>query len=288
MARKLIADQHVPGLGRNGHEVLAETDETGDFEILKIEDLKVDPKYQRNLNTDLVAKIARDWDMAAAGMIAVSRRRNGETYIVNGQHRAAGATLAGETEICCQVFNGLTPLQEADLRLKFNTTRPDTAMDKFRGEIAARYPRALAIRELADTFGTQINLRSDPKRGINAIGTCEKLYDRDKGLTLTRVFEFIHEAFGAVEGPFSTAPMLQAVAWMITFHDDDGISYPRMADRIRSEGISGIERKARAHRAAMGGTLWQNYYRAFIEIYNYRLPEAARLEWVSSTARIKK
>jgi hypothetical protein len=194
----------------------AET-EMGDMEVVAIDDLNVDHAYQRDLDAGLVQRIAAGWDIVASGPIVVSRRPDGSLWIVNGQHRAAAAKVAGETHILAQVKSvaGMTPdearVYEAELRLKGNTRRTDKSQERFRAQVAARHADSLAIVEIASKFNTRINPWNDQKHGI--------------------------------------------------------------------KGIEALDRKARAHKGAMGGALWTNYYRAMIEIYNTNLPQKSRLEW---------
>lgn len=261
----------------------AET-EMGDIEVVTIDDLNVDHAYQRDLDAGLVQRIAANWDLVASGPIVVSKRPDGSLWIVNGQHRAAAAKVAGEKEILAQVKSvvGMTPddarVYEAELRLKGNTRRTDKSQERFRAQVAARHPDSLAIVEIASKFKTRINPWPDSKHGINSVSAVERLYRKNNGVLLTRVFEFIRDAFGEVEGAHASVAMLQAVAWLLEHHDQE-MNRSRMVERVGIEGIESIDRKARAHKGAMGGALWTNYYRAVIEIYNTNLPARSRLLW---------
>lgn len=261
----------------------------GDFEVLTIDDLKIDHAYQRDLNVDLVQKIARDWDIAAAGPLVVSRRADGSLFIVNGQHRAAAAKTAGEEEVIAQVVDMTeVPLDEArkleaELRLKGNSRRSDKVQERFRAQLAAGYRESLAIVEIADTFGTRINPWPDGRHGINCVSTVEALYRKDRGGHLVRVFEFVQEAFGQVDGPTSTSTILAGVSWLLERHDH-GMDRKRMVERLGVEGTDQLMRAAMAHRAALHGSTWMNFYRAMIGAYNERLPEAKRLPWITSAA----
>src|SRR3989304_2375030 len=121
-------------------EVLPSTWGVGNLEVLTIDDLHVDHTYQRDLSADRVQSIAARWDIVAAGPIVVSRRANGDLYIVNGQHRAAAAKMAGETHVIAQVVNDLTAKKEATLRLKGNCRLGDKAMERFRAQLVSGDP----------------------------------------------------------------------------------------------------------------------------------------------------
>jgi hypothetical protein len=270
------------------HSEAIRSGEAGDFVVLRIDDLKVDHAYQRDLDVNLVQKIARSFDIAAAGPIVVSLRSDGSYFIVNGQHRAAGAKTAGEEEIIAQVvdYSGV-PLdearrKEAELRLKGNDRRSDKALERFRAQIAASHRESLHIVEICDQFGTRINPWADPRHGVTAISTVERLYRKDNGGHLVQVFKFIQEAYGRVDGPSAASTILSGVSWLLERHDNE-MNRGRMAQRLGIEGLDSLNRQARAHKAAMGGSLWMNTYRAMIGIYNERLKEDRRLAWRTST-----
>jgi hypothetical protein len=112
--------------------------------------------------------------------------------VVDGAHRVAGATLAGETEMLAQVLTGLDRQSEAELRLKGNVKRSDKSAERFKAQVAAGWPESLAIMEIVANFDTKLNLSSpDVRHGINAISAVETIYRRNKGILLTRTFELI-------------------------------------------------------------------------------------------------
>lgn len=259
---------------------LANTVQAGAIEAVAIDDLHLDHVYQRDLSADLVQKMANNWDMAVAGTITVSRRPNGDLYIIDGQHRAAAAKLAGEEYILAQVLEQKGRADEAQMRLRGNVRRGDKAQERFRAQLAAGDPESKAIVKLCDQFETQINPYPESRAGINAVSQVEFIYRIDKGILLTRVFEVIQKTWGTVGGEHSSANVLRGLAWLL--HRQGGeLSVPRLIERLQVEGVGAVDRKARAHKAAMGGSLWLNWYRAAIEVYNHRLPEPSKLKWIT-------
>lgn len=260
--------------------VLAEA-AAGSMEVLPIALLKVDHAYQRDLSMALVQKIARNYDLSAAGPIVVSKRTNGEYFIVNGQHRAAGAQMAGETEILAQVVHGLSAEQEAELRLKGNTRRSDSSFERFRAQRAAGHADTLAIDSIVEGLGSKVNSWSDQKHGINSIATLEWLYGRDGGLVLVRVLELARDAYGELNGQAAAVATLKGLAWLLDRHTLGAgeLNRQRLVDRLGAEGIEELYRRTRSHQANLGGARWMNLYRAAIEMYNEGLPENKRIHW---------
>ena len=258
-------------------DLLAKVAGSGTIELVRIEDLQTDPVYQRDLSRDLVERIKANWDMSAAGYIVVSRRASGALYIVNGQHRTAAAVDLGLTEIAAQVIDGLDARQEAELRLMGNTARTDSSQERFRAQVAAGHPESLKIMEICAQFGTRINPSNDMKHGINSVSAVEDLYRRDDGMTLIKTLEVIKDAFGEVGGKAAGVAMLKGIAFTLTTHPSE-IDRQRLIDRIQAETLDDLERQARNFKAAVGGPLWMNTYRAILAAYNTRLPESSRIE----------
>lgn len=250
----------------------------GEMAVVKIDDLDIDHSYQRDLDPNLVQSIADNWDIVAAGPIVVARRADGSLWIVNGQHRAAGAKRAGEAEILAQVVPSQGSAHEATIRLRGNTRRSDKSQERFKAQVAAGNRESLAIVELLRNFDTQINRWNDARNGINSVSAVERLYRRDQGVLLARVLEVIRDTYGGFGGKPVTVANLNGVAWFLVKHGHE-YQRDRLVEKCRAAGIDEIDRKARAHRAAMGSALWMNYYRAMVELYNDRLPEGSRLMW---------
>jgi hypothetical protein len=246
------------------------------LQVVPIDELKVDHRYQRLLNQNLVEEIHAAWDMVAADVITVSRRDTGELYIVNGQHRAAAAKLAGETEMLAFVYEGLTVEQEADLRLKSNTQRPDTSLERFWASVTRGDKRARAIVALLEEFETKVNRSPNNANGVNCVSTLEMLYTDSEQL-LRGTLRAIKEAHGTINGEPARVPVIRGVFWFLKVHEGD-YHWSSLIDRMAKHGPDDLMRRARSHKVVAGGPDWINYYRALLEVYNYRRAEHTRLE----------
>lgn len=258
-------------------KLLSDQGQVGTLEIVKIDDLHRDMSYQRPINQELVDDIASKWDIAAAGAIVVSRRKNGDLYIVNGQHRTAAARQVGEIEIVAQVINGLSAKEESILRLKGNFRKPDKPQERFRAQLAAGDADSHAIKQIVEAVGGVINTGTSGTYGINCISTLEGLYRRDRGILLTRSLEAIKETFGSLDGPPVTVSVVKGMSWFLEQHPA-GYDRGRFVERLSTVGVRGLLQQARNHKAVMGGAMWINTYRAMVEAYNERLADRNKLE----------
>ena len=254
------------------------TGAAGEIEIVELAKLRIDPLYQRDLIADFVEAMADNWDIVTAGTIVVSRRPNGDLYIVDGQHRSAAAVRAGETHILAQVLSEPSAEEEARLRLKGNFKRTDRIYEVFRARIAAGDPKARKIKRILKDLDTQINYSPTGESGINAVAAVEKLFDLDDGVTLIKILALQKELFGPISPEYASSNTLKALAWFLARHENE-IDDERFKRLYKAMGPAALNRSGRAHKASMGGSLWMNTYRALVTMYNEGLTDASKLEW---------
>jgi len=92
------------------------------FENLDLKKIRI-PGYQRTVDMLRVKKIAKDFDSKKVGVLTVSCR-DGENWIIDGQHRLVTLITLGYHAWNCEVFRGLTYSEEAKMF--------DTQMDNVR------------------------------------------------------------------------------------------------------------------------------------------------------------
>src|SRR5213593_2738333 len=85
----------------------------GIVQTLKLDELIVDPRFQRPIQRSRVERYIKQFDPKLVGLLTVSLRPNGKDVILDGQHR--WMTLVGRnyTEALCEVLTGLSFEQEA-------------------------------------------------------------------------------------------------------------------------------------------------------------------------------
>lgn len=259
-------------------DISVDTGSAGKIEVVELAKLKVDPVYQRDLTADFVERLAENWHFITAGAILVSKRPNGDLYIVDGQHRAAAALRAGETHILAQVVNEPSAEEEARLRLKGNVKRTDRIYEVFRARLAANDETALAIQRILTDLDTQINMTPTLGTGINAVQAVEKLYELDKGVTLIRILTMLKTLFGHIQPEIASSDLMKGLAWFLSHHEGT-IDMERFERLFKMQGPAATARSARAHKASLGGPVWVNTYRALVTFYNEGLTEANRIEW---------
>lgn len=255
---------------------------------VSLSDLKVDRSYQREPSQRLIDDIAENWDEVASELILVSDRgqRDDEQqsgfFVINGQHRTIAARRLGHAEIWARTIDMSDlpdpALIEASLRLKTNVRLGDRPLERFKAQLRAGNQESHAIVKLLARYDTQINEVPTPEAGINSVTGIEILFRHDQGGLLAEILETAKSAYGRIGGKTATIDLFKGIGWFIVTHSDE-TDRSRLINKLHEVGPAALDRRARVHMSVMGGSLWQNYYRAIVDFYNEKLVQKNKLEW---------
>lgn len=156
-------------------------------EYIPIKDLKVDPKYQRLINTSFIKK-AKEFEPYLVKPLSVFKRPNGDYMIVDGQHTAClAATYVahdnGNFKLPCQVQPHPTNYTveqcekaEAKYFKRFNSLRNTvSAVAKLRSDIAQGAQYALDLEETFQALEIQIEGIGAPITKDNGVHGYDRL-----------------------------------------------------------------------------------------------------------------
>ena len=138
-------------------------------------ELEVDRRYQRNVDTLLVSKIARHYSEALFSPLLVAERHtpNGTfKYVVDGQHRLEAARLLGIKEVPCFIYQGMDPSQEATLFVNQQVaTARLTPRDTYKANVFIGNPENIdvIIDNVLRKYGHRIGIHSHDIGGWYAI-----------------------------------------------------------------------------------------------------------------------
>lgn len=143
----------------------------GEFKMVPLDKLHVDPQYQRDLMPKTVERIARNWSWPACGVLLVSERANGMYYAFDGQHRFEAARLSKNSDwgtpidaLPCLVFAALPFKDEAKAFLGANTERrPMYIAQQFKALVIVGDPVAKKAQELVSVAKRTVSQASGPK-----------------------------------------------------------------------------------------------------------------------------
>lgn len=201
--------------------------------LVKVSDLMIDYSYQREQSKYKVAKIARNFNYDALGVIIISIRESGEMFILDGGHRVAAMNLLGKENetIDALVYFDLTVEQEADLFVKLNEdrTKPKRS-DIFDAKVASRDASALEISSVLDSLGLRIS--STPGNGnIRAVSGINQIFENAGPDVMKRVLYVTKEAFGNHSSSFNKEFIVSMS--MLYHHCDSQISDTRMIEKLK-------------------------------------------------------
>lgn len=264
-----------------------------ELESLPANELEVDPGVQRELNPSRVRILAGEFDETKMGLVVVSARRKlvfpGEDtraparYIVlDGQTRlAALRAFTGDENtaypVLCQVFEGLTRQEEADVFLGLNNRAAVRTVDKFRIALVAGADWARELNGVLVRHGFEADRGIDPRRRFTAIASAQRVVGQPGGLdALDRAFDLLVRAWGHQTNTASS----EAV-------EGTGLLYLRHGADVDTAGFAarlGREDNPRTFKAntmAMRGSLRlsrsEAAYRYTLSVYNHGL-RTKRLE----------
>lgn len=160
-----------------------------------IASMKVSPKAQREFKEAHAAELAADFDLEAMGFPVVSLR-DGNHYVVDGQHRVEALKMIGwgDQSIQCEVYEGLTEAEEADLFLRRDRRRAIQAFDRFRIAVVAEREQETDIDRIVRAMGLKVSTdQSDTS--IAAVGALNKVYRAGGHKVLARDLKILRDSF---------------------------------------------------------------------------------------------
>jgi hypothetical protein len=161
-----------------------------------IEDMRVSPLAQREINQARVDKIAASFDLEQIGTPTVNHRDN-HYFVIDGQHRIEALKLIGwgDQKVQCWTYEGLSEQEEAEKFLKLNDTLAVSAIAKFRVGVQAGRETECDINRIVMSHGLRVTL--DKGDGaIGAVGTLTRVYNRAGARVLSRTLHIVSEAYG--------------------------------------------------------------------------------------------
>jgi len=244
------------------------------FQIVALKQMIVDA-YQRPLTT-FVEKIAHDYQPALIGTLCLSERSKTKFALIDGQTRAEAMKRKGETEAPCIVYHSLTLEQEAELFAKFQTERRGmTSATRFKAQVIAGYPEAIAIDKIVKEQGFFIEHKSNDPTALRAVAALEYVY---RGASARKTKhddpELLADTLNIIRGAWPKLPdtakgkaMLRGVGHFLA-RDLDGkprtseVDVDRLVDRLSKVTPSDLAKRAEALRDGRGMAGYSPVYMA--------------------------
>lgn len=257
------------------------------------DDLHVDTTYQALVprNPRLINRIAKHYDEAAFGRLAVVRRPNDALFIVDGRHRwegvqkAAALGLRPLVPIPVDVYDVCSIKREIEIFLKRNTEIRKVPQGMlFMAEVAAGDEDAIALNRLAQTAGCTIvdanSARQEfatPK--LACIAALKSLYGHGSPSYARRATPVPH---GELKEALSMIAELAPPNALVTEHATLGFvwvlhNFPSVRAHGRRLADIGWQRIDAACRSVGPRPKAEDAGKALMAVIDYRRPFASRL-----------
>jgi hypothetical protein len=263
--------------------------EAGAVEELPLGTLRHDPRVQRALDQRQLRRMVSEWDEASVGIIAVSRREDGD-YVVDGNHRVHSKMdrSGAEATIRAEVHHGLTIAQEAELSLRLNDRRNWVALDSFRLRVIGNDPIAVAVNEILRATGWVTS--DSPGRGhISAVAACEQVFkgagirgaDGTHPRALQDTMQIIGEAWG--HNPGSAPGVMIKSLGMVILRYGDAIDRGPLVRVLQRSGTApdALIADAKGLRQFINTSLHMALAETITERYNHRRTSNRLAPWRS-------
>jgi hypothetical protein len=203
------------------------------FEIVPLDELRVDESYQRPL-TNFWREVSEDFNPALVGTLIVSERRNGSKLIIDGQTRWEAMRARELPGAPCLIYTGLNKAQEAQLFADLQTRRRGMrTYDRFRAQLVAKDPTAVEISRIVEGRGFDLSAQETPDT-LRAIAAIEYMH-RVSPEHLAEVLDIVREVWGVPQGKGTHEAVSSAIlkGLSVFIREQERLDYDRLKSRLR-------------------------------------------------------
>lgn len=246
-----------------------------------INEMRVSPHAQRELNQNRVNKILANLDLEQIGTPTVNWR-DGYWWIIDGQHRIVALREFGfaDDKLQCWTYEALSEQEEAKKFRQLNDQLRVDAMAEFKVGVTAGFDEECDINRIVLATDLRIT-REKIDGGIAAVGTLRRVYRSHGGPTLGRSLRIIRDGFGdaGLEAPLIDGMGRVCGRYNGSLSDEDLVAkFQKMAG-----GAAGLLNKAEMTRRATGATRGEAVAAAIVEVANRGRRGSSRLnDWWTS------
>jgi hypothetical protein len=242
--------------------------------------MRTSDRTQRNYNDRQAREYADNFDLEGFGY-PVLNHRDEVWYIVDGQHRIAALRMMGwdDQQIECEVYEGLSEAEEAELFLKRNHRRAVKPFDKFKVAVSAGREAQCDINRIVLTQGLKVS--KEPDDGcVQAVTALEKIYSNFGARTLARTLRITRDSYAGdregLRGNFLLGLGLACGRYDGQLDEEEAV---RVLAKVPG-GALGILGKAQTQRRSTGESLPRCVAFAVVEAINAKRQVRKRLpQW---------
>lgn len=224
-----------------------------EFAVTDTEAIFVDATYQRKLSEEWVNKRTGDnFRPALVGCVVLSDRggRKKQRFACfDGQHRLALVAAMDIRRIPSIIYQDLSPAQEAELFADLQTERRGMhPYMRFAAQLVAGNDRAVEIDAIARRQQFTVSDQKGPYT-MTAVAALEKVWAWGPDI-LEATLWVIAEAY---RGEVPPGAAIRAIGYFLDEQGLEAVDQGRLAQRLGTLGIAGLQKRAVGTRDARGG-----------------------------------
>lgn len=248
---------------------------------VRLDELQVSPLYQRVANKNRIALFAKQFSPVLCEPLFVSKRKNGELFVVDGNHRRNVLQKQGYTHWLAYVIEGLTSAEEAKLFELLNTQRSNaSAAQRFKARLHWKDPIALTIKSTVEKCGFLLvleNLKSRTGIEIHAVEALDRIHRKSNQPGLFQTLDLISYCWDADEIGRTEALTIKGVHLVLTHKLWKGlINMEHLRNKLSATPVSRLLRKARAFTDSQGRNVVSLFADAVILENNKKLKSSSK------------
>lgn len=237
------------------------------------DDLRFDEAYQRKIVPARVRALRSRLDLDGLGVISVSLRKDGQHYVIDGQHRVRALLDEGlgEWKVKANVYSDLKEQEEAALFLTLNNTRVVAPIDRFRAGVTAHDPDCLGVLAICQRAGLKVDGQAYEGH-LTCVQTALRIYRTTstgkQGDLLRRTLDLALKSWGATTASVE-GKVLDGLALVLNAYGDE-LEVSALEKKLAKvpggpAGLLGMAKGLKEHR---GGTLARCVAVIVVDLYN--------------------
>lgn len=214
-------------------------------------------------------RIAATLDLNKLGFPIINHR-DGIYWVCDGQHRvyALKENGFGDKDVLdCEVYEGLTDAEMAEIFLGRDERRAISPYDKFHVACTAGHARENSVRRIVEVNGLKIS-RNKEEGAIAAVSALCKVYDRAGETVLGQVVRVLKNGYDGDPQSFDSS-VIEGLG--LVFNRYNGKTNEKdLSSRLASSsgGPRGLLRRAESQRERTGNQKSQCIAATVVDIYN--------------------
>lgn len=232
--------------------------------------MRVPPELvtQRRFRAAHANYLAANLDLNKLGLPVINHR-DGIYWVCDGQHRVWALKANGfEADVLdCEVYEGLSDPQMAEMFLGRDDRKAITPFDKFHVACTAGRSRENGIRRTVEGVGLKIG-RGDEEDTIRSVGALGKVYDTAGAVVLGQALRVLKGAFAGDPASFD-GRLIEGVGMVFNRYNgrtNEDTLTARLA--VTNGGVRGVLRRAEDLRVRTGSQKSHCVAAAVVEIHN--------------------